>query len=66
MKYLIILILFIFLSSCNNDDIKVEHPETVTTLEIRKLAEADTTLHRIVYLDDKLYLYLHLYSFVMH
>ena len=43
MKYLIILILFIFLSSCNNDDIKVEHPETVTTLEIRKLAEADTT-----------------------
>lgn len=56
MKYLIIL-LVIFLSSCNNDDIKVKNPETITTLEIKNLADKDSSLYKAVYLKGTMYFY---------
>jgi len=53
MKYLIILSLF--LVSCDNTPTKVENTNKETTIEIQQLAEKDTILYKVVELKDQVY-----------
>lgn len=54
MKKLFIFILFIgLLSSCNDIPVKVENPDKETTYEIIEKSKQDTTLYKLVEMDEE-------------
>jgi len=54
-KLFLFIIAILLLSSCDNIPMEVENPDKKTTLEILKLAEKDTTLAKVVIIDETLY-----------
>jgi PBP1b-binding outer membrane lipoprotein LpoB len=54
-KLFLFITAILLLSSCDNTPMEVENPDKKTTLEILKLAEKDTTLVKVVVLDNTLY-----------
>ena len=47
MKYLLTIITALLLMSCDNTPIKVEDGEKETTVELMKIAQADTMCHKV-------------------
>ena len=54
-KLFLFITAILLLSSCDNIPMEVENPDKKTTLEILKLAEKDTTLAKVVIIDETLY-----------
>jgi len=54
-KLFLFIVAILLLSSCNNTPMEVKNPDKETTLEILKLAEADTTLVKVVIIKETLY-----------
>jgi hypothetical protein len=54
-KLFLFIVTILLLSSCDNTPMEVKNPDKETTLEILKLAEADTTLVKVVIIKETLY-----------
>jgi hypothetical protein len=55
MKNLLLIILTLFLFSCENTPTQVKNPEKETTMEILQLANQDTTCVKVVEIDNIVY-----------
>ena len=55
MKYLLILIAILFITACSNDSTIVQNPEKETTLQLQKLALADSITYKVVEYNGTLY-----------
>ena len=55
MKHLLILIAILFITACSNDNTIVQNPEKETTLQLQKLAAADSTTYKVVEYQGTLY-----------
>ncbi len=55
-KYILILIIAILLTSCNNKSFEVDNKEKATTLEIQNLSAKDSILYKYVQIEDLSYI----------
>jgi hypothetical protein len=54
-RFLIIALLGLSLTSCNNTPTKVENPKKVTTVELQQMAKIDSTTYKVVEKDNTVY-----------